>query len=143
MGGDIRTSDTKMTVVAMMLQPGEWEEVARVLVEAGADMEFADEDDVPPLFIAAEQGHLEVVKCLADAGADFGFERRVTGTHNLRVAGATAAYHATGGKKEVVQRLGRWASDAFQGYVWEDRSLTAGLSSAMLRAPWAPHMAAF
>ena len=32
-GGDIRTSDTKMTVVAMMLQPGEWEEVARVLVE--------------------------------------------------------------------------------------------------------------
>ena len=33
MGGDIRTSDTKMTVVAMMLQPGEWEEVARVLVE--------------------------------------------------------------------------------------------------------------
>ena len=32
-GGDIRTTETKMTVVAMMMQPGEDAEVARVLCE--------------------------------------------------------------------------------------------------------------
>ena len=72
-----------------------------------------------------------------------GIPRSATGTHSLRVAGATAAYYATEGNKEVVQRLGRWARHAFQGYVWEDRALTRGLATRMLRAPWAPHIAAF
>ena len=45
--------------------------------------------------------------------------------------------------KETVQRLGRWASDAFAGYIWEDSELTLGLSTRMLRAPWSPHMGAF
>ncbi len=48
-------------------------------------------------------------------------------------------YHATGGNKNVVKRLGRWASEAFEGYLWEDRTLTRGLASAMLRAPWHVH----
>ena len=59
------------------------------------------------------------------------------------VGGATAVYQASQGNKDLVQRLGRWASDAFQGYVWEDPELTRGLLTRMLKAPWSPHMAAF
>ena len=68
--------------------------------------------------------------------------RTAIGTRSLRVGGATAAYHATDGNKGTVQRLGRWASDAFQGYVWEGRTLMRTLAARMLRAPWGPHMAA-
>ena len=82
-------------------------------------------------------------RLLGDAGEDFGFARSDTGTHSLRIGGASAAYFATGGNKDAVQRLGRWASDAFAGYVWEDRSLTAGLARAMLKAPWNPPRGAF
>ena len=80
---------------------------------------------------------------LGEAGEEMGIPKEVTGTHSLRVGGATAVYAASGGNAKLVQRLGRWASDAFQGYVWEDRSLTAGLPTQMLRAPWAPHMSSF
>ena len=72
-----------------------------------------------------------------------GIPASAVGTHSLRVGGATAVYAVTKGNKDLVQRLGRWASDAFQGYVWEDRTLTLGLAGAMLRAPWGPHMAAY
>ena len=36
-----------------------------------------------------------------------------------------------------MKRLGRWSSDVYEGYVWEDRLLTKGLSSQMITAPWA------
>ena len=47
-----------------------------------------------------------------------------------------------GGNIALVKRLGRWASDAFEGYIWEDRELTKGLSSKMIAAPWHVHGAA-
>ena len=82
-------------------------------------------------------------KLLGDAAEDQGIPRANTGTHSLRVAGATAIYAATDGNKDMVQRLGRWSSDCFQGYLWGDRTLTCGLATKMLRAPWSPHMGAF
>jgi len=82
-------------------------------------------------------------KVLRGAAVDLGMPADATGTHSLRVAGATAIYAATQGNKGLVQRMGRWASDAFQGYVWEDRSLTLGLASKMVAAPWAPHKGLF
>ena len=82
-------------------------------------------------------------KYLGHAGEQLGVPRSKTGTHSLRVGGATAVYTATRGNNDKTQRLGRSASDTFQVYIWEDRSLTQGLSSAMLRAPWSPHMGAF
>ena len=33
----------------------------------------------------------------------------------------------------------RWASEAWQGYIWEDCTLTLGLAGKMLAAPWAVH----
>ena len=51
-------------------------------------------------------------------------------------------FQATGGNIALVKRLGRWASDAFEGYIWEDRELTKGLSSKMVAAPRHVHGAA-
>ena len=56
-----------------------------------------------------------------------------------RVAGASALYEASGGNVALVKRLGRWSSDVFEGYIWESRALTRGLSTRMLSAPWAVH----
>ena len=50
---------------------------------------------------------------------DTGMPSDSTGTHSLRIAGATAIYNATDGNKDLAQRVGRWASDAFQAYLWE------------------------
>ena len=52
-------------------------------------------------------------KYLGDAREGLGVPRSKTGTHSLRVGGATAVCSATGGSKDKTQRLGRWASDAF------------------------------
>ena len=85
----------------------------------------------------------QVRRLLAEAAAARGVAVEAMGVHSLRSGGASALYHATGGNKSLVQRLGRWASEAFSGYVWEDRTLTRGLAGAMLAAPWAAHAAAY
>ena len=56
-----------------------------------------------------------------------GIPESEVGVHSLRSGGASALNHASGGNKAFVQRLGRWASEAFQGYIWEDRTLTVSL----------------
>ena len=45
-------------------------DVARLLIEAGADIDEAKYDGATPLFIASQRGHVEVVKALLDGGAD-------------------------------------------------------------------------
>ena len=80
---------------------------------------------------------------LRRGGLLLGLPADATGTHSLRSGGATALYNATQGNTKVVQRMGRWASDVFEGYVWEDRSLTRGMSARMLAAPWTIHTAAY
>ena len=81
----------------------------------------------------------QIRRVLGEAGESFGLSWECTGTHSLRVAGASALYQASGGNTALVKRMGRWASDVFEGYIWESRELTLGLSSRMLSAPWAVH----
>ena len=40
------------------------------------------------------------------------------GSHSLRIDGATALLHA-GYDVAMIKRMGRWASDAFEAYLWE------------------------
>ena len=42
---------------------------ARRLIEAGADMDFQDEEGKTPLMTAAEEGSAEVVQLLIESGA--------------------------------------------------------------------------
>ena len=85
----------------------------------------------------------QVRKLLGTAAIRKGMPANVVNTHSLRAGGASALDFATGGNVQVVKRLGRWASEAFEGYLWEEASLTRGLASAMYRAPWGVHPAAF
>ena len=41
-----------------------------LLIEAGADINKADDDGVTPLYIAVEKGHRTVVRTLIEKGAD-------------------------------------------------------------------------
>jgi hypothetical protein len=54
------------------------------------------------------------------------------GSHSLRIGGATALYHTTQ-DLEIVKRFGRWASNAFHGYLWEAHEKQAGLATGMAR----------
>ena len=55
------------------------------------------------------------------------------GTHSLRFGGASALWVACR-DSAVVKRWGRWASEAFQGYLWEARGNAAGVAAAMAGA---------
>jgi uncharacterized protein len=46
-------------------------ETARLLIQAGADVKFADRYDVTPLRLACLNGNAAMIKLLLDAGADF------------------------------------------------------------------------
>ena len=83
----------------------------------------------------------QIHRLLQRAGLPLGIPGDATGMHSLRSGGASAIYNATGGNVPLVRRLGRWASDAFEGYIWEDSQLTRGLASRMLNAPWSVHSA--
>ena len=85
----------------------------------------------------------EIRKLLGDAAVMHGVPYEVLGLHSLRSGGASALYQASGGNIGLVKRLGRWQSEAFEGYIWEDRELTRGLASAMIRAPWHVHAASY
>eukprot|EP00959_Pyramimonas_sp_CCMP1952_P299368 6261160-Pyramimonas_sp.AAC.1 len=52
------------------------------------------------------------------------------GSHSLRIGGASALYAAFK-DTALVQRWGRWSSDAFQGYLWEARGMAEGVASSM------------
>jgi ankyrin repeat protein len=45
-------------------------EVARVLVEAGTDIDQALTDGTTPFLVSAQYGHVEVVRALVKAGAN-------------------------------------------------------------------------
>ena len=83
----------------------------------------------------------QVRRLMSQAGAALGIPPEATGIHSLRSGGASALYQATGGNIPLVKRLGRWSSEAFEGYIWEDRTLTRGLAASMLSAPWSIHPA--
>ena len=59
-------------------------EAVRALLEAGAEVDHADNDGCTALHAAAEEGHVEVIQTLLKAGADL----------NLRSHGRTALLFA-------------------------------------------------
>ena len=67
---------------------------------------------------------------IARAAREEGYDTDRFGSHSLRIGGATALYHA-GVSVEIIKRVGRWASDAFHGYLWESSDNARGLSSKM------------
>ena len=52
-------------------------EVVTALIEAGADINLANNDSCTPLFIASQEGHVEVVRALLAAGADHTLARDI------------------------------------------------------------------
>ena len=58
--------------------------------------------------------------------------------HSLRSGGASAIFAATG-DEQLVRRFGRWASEAYRGYIWETHGLSRGLSAKMSSAQWDLH----
>ena len=67
---------------------------------------------------------------LREAALAMGTPADSIGSHSLRFGGASAlwsAFHDSG----LVKRWGRWASDSFHTYLWEDRAGAAGIATAM------------
>lgn len=62
-------------------------EVVSALIEAGADINLADNDDSTPLYVASLRGHLEVVRELLRGGASI---------DQAQKDGATPLYIASG-----------------------------------------------
>lgn len=56
----------------------------RVLIDAGADVNPTEKQHSTPLHLAAQEGHLNVVKLLLDYQADVG--RRLCGLNSLDMA---------------------------------------------------------
>ena len=52
-------------------------DVVSALIEAGADINLANNDSCTPLFIASQEGHVEVVRALLAAGADHTLARDI------------------------------------------------------------------
>ena len=75
----------------------------------------------------------EVHACLTRAATALGGDPSRMGTHSLRFGGASALWAAYR-DSSVVKRWGRWASEAFQGYLWEARSNAEGVAAAMAKA---------
>ena len=61
---------------------------------------------------------------------EFGMDKDLVGTHSIRISGATALLLA-GVPPEVVQIIGRWASNAFIGYTRYQAELMNGVAMRM------------
>ena len=72
----------------------------------------------------------DVQHYLALAAISQGVPAEEVGSHSLRIGGATAMYHVTQDLQQV-RRYGRWASDAFHGYLWESHEQVKGLAAKM------------
>jgi hypothetical protein len=70
---------------------------------------------------------------LVQAATALGGDPTRMGTHSLRFGGASALWSAYR-DSAVVKRWGRWASEAFHGYLWEARGNAQGVAEAMAAA---------
>jgi hypothetical protein len=78
-----------------------------------------------------QRSELQVL--LERAAVAQGVDPRYIGSHSLRFGGASALWAAFR-DSALVRRWGRWASDAFHGYLWEDRGNAKGVAEAMRQA---------
>ena len=72
-----------------------------------------------------------VTLLMKGAAADCGMDTGLVGTHSIRISGATALLLA-GVPPEVVQIIGRWASNAFIGYTRYQAELMKGVATRMV-----------
>ena len=89
-----------------------------------------------PLFVwdnGKEVQRQEVQVMLEKAAAAQGVDPQYIGSHSLRFGGASALWAAFR-DSALVRRWGRWASDAFHGYLWESRANASGVAEAMRTA---------
>jgi len=75
----------KKTVLHIVCRMGD-AEIAKLLIEKGADVNAKDQDDKTPLHSASENGHLKVVDLLIKEGADVNVENKVLGETPLNFA---------------------------------------------------------
>ena len=93
-----------------------------------------------PLLMDNEGIHLDrstMQRLLQRADAATGGSGDQLGSHSLRFGGASAlwaAYHDSG----LVKRWGRWASDSFHTYLWEERKGSRGIATAMANCDVTP-----
>ena len=66
---DIRDDVDGMTALMLASESGHFE-VARLLLEAGAEKECSDDDGWTALMLASDNGHLEIARLLVEDGAD-------------------------------------------------------------------------
>jgi ankyrin repeat protein len=66
---DSDNNDNGETPIWTASQNGDFVEVVRLLMDAGALINQANNDGATPLSIASRNGHVEVVRVLIDAGA--------------------------------------------------------------------------
>ena len=80
----------------------------------------------------------EAVQVLLKLSAKaLGLDATRLGSHSLRFGGASALWAAYQ-DSALVRRWGRWATDTFQTYVWEGRSNSKNVASAMSQADLTP-----
>jgi hypothetical protein len=80
---------------------------------------------------------MEVQGMLGRAAVALGHRDHHFGSHSLRFGEASAiwaAYHDSA----MVRRWGRWALDAFQGYLWESHKGSEGVATAMANVDMTP-----
>ena len=75
----------------------------------------------------------DVRKSLEAAAIAEGVDPNHLGSHSLRIGGASALW-ASFKDTALIQRWGRWKSDAFQGYIWEDSEVAKGVADQMAAA---------
>jgi hypothetical protein len=81
--------------------------------------------DGSPLFRSEIQGLIQI------AAEETGVDPARYAVHSLRIGGACALLHA-GFSIELIQRWGRWASSAFQAYLWESSEDARGVAAKMV-----------
>ena len=91
------------------------------------------EEAEEPLFRRADGSDLlrsEIQGLIQAVAVEFGHAKDKFATHSLRIGGASALLHA-GFSIEMIQRWGRWASSAFQAYLWESSDDARGVAEKM------------
>jgi len=115
-------------------------EAVKVYVKHFPDKMFNQGEAHGPFLTDSHDTHLNrntLQAVLHKAAEGTGCPAGSFGSHSLRFGGASAlwaAFHDTG----LVRRWGRWASDSFHTYIWEDRKGSSGIATAIAESDITP-----